>query len=151
VILLDTNVVSEPMRSKPDRNVLAWLDAQAVESLCLATVSLSELLLGIASLPAGKRRKALAGALDAQIMALFAERIVPFDIAGAKAYAEIVVRAGRHGHLIAVADAQIAAIAASRGYSVATRDEAPFRAAGVPVINPWTATAETEEGGVGHR
>jgi predicted nucleic acid-binding protein len=97
-------------------------------------LSLSELLLGIASLPAGKRRSALAE----QIISLFAERIVPFDIAGAEAYAEIVTRARRHGHSIAVADAQIAAIAASRRFSVATRDEAPFRAAGIKVINPWT-------------
>lgn len=139
MILLDTNVVSEPMRSKPDRKVLAWLDAQAVESLYLATVSLSELLLGIASLSAGKRRRALTSALDEQIISLFAERILPFDIAGAEAYPEIVTRARRHGHSIAVADAQIAAIAASRRFSVATRDEAPFRAAGITVINPWAA------------
>jgi hypothetical protein len=140
VILLDTNVVSEPMRSKPDQRVLAWLDAQAVESLYLATVSLSELLLGIASLPAGKRRRALASSLDEQIISLFAKRIVPFDIAGAEAYAEIVTRSRRHGNSIAVADAQIAAIAASRRFSVATRDETPFRAAGITVINPWAAT-----------
>jgi len=144
VILLDTNVVSEPMRPKPDRNVLAWLDAQAAESLYLSTVSLAELLLGIESLPAGKRRKALAAALDEQIIALFGERIVPFGLAAAATYAKIVTRARRHGHLIAVADAQIAAIAASHQFSVATRDEAPFQAAGVPIINPWTATPEAE-------
>ena len=143
MILLDTNVVSEPMRSNPDRSVLAWLDAQSVESLYLATVSLSELLLGIASLPA-KRRSALASALDEQIISLFAERIVPFDLAGAEAYAEIVTRARRHGRSIAVVDAQIAAIAASRRFSVATRDEAPFRAAGITVINPWTAAPGAE-------
>ena len=148
MILLDTNVVSEPMRSKPDRNVLAWLDAQAMESLYLTTVSLSELLLGIASLPAGKRRKALAAALDKQIIALFAERIVPFDISAAEAYAEIVTRARRHGHSIAVADAQIAAIAASRRFSIATRYEEPFQSAGIPVINPWTATPEAERSGL---
>jgi toxin FitB len=136
MILLDTNVVSEPMRSKPDQNVLAWLDAQAAESLYLTIINLAELLLGIASLPTGKRRKAL----EKQIVALFGERIVPFDINGAQTYPEIVTRARRHGHCIAVADAQIAAIAASRQFSVATRDEAPFQAAGVPIINPWTAT-----------
>ena len=140
MILLDTNVVSEAMRSKPDRSVLVWLDAQSVESLYLATVSLSELLLGIASLPAGKRRSAL----DEQIISLFGERIVPFDIAGAEAYAEIVTRARRYGHSIAVADAQIAAIAASRRFRVATRDEAHFRAAGITVINPWTASPGAE-------
>src|SRR3989442_9515835 len=126
------------MRSNPDRSVLTWLDAQSVESLYLATVSLSELLLGIASLPAGKRRSALASALDEQIVSLFAERIVPFDIAGAEAYAEIVTRARRHGHSIAVADAQIAAIAASLRFILATRDEDPFLSPCVPAINPWT-------------
>jgi hypothetical protein len=147
VILLDTNVVSEPMRPRPDRKVLAWLDAQVAETLYLSTVSLAELLFGIESLPAGKRRKALAAALHDQIIALFGERIVPFDLGAAKTYAPVVIRARRHGHPIAVADAQIAAIAASRQFTVATRDEAPFRAAGVPVINPWTASLEGRLGG----
>jgi predicted nucleic acid-binding protein len=142
VILLDTNVVSEPMRPKPERKVLAWLDAQAAESLYLSTVSLAELLLGIEALPLGKRRKALAAALREQMIALFGERIIPFDLGAAQTYAQIVTRARRHGHPIAVADAQIAAIAASRQFAVATRDEAPFIAAGVPVINPWTASVE---------
>jgi len=146
MILLDTNVVSEPMRLKPDRNMLRWLDAQAAETLYLASVSLAELLLGIESLPPGKRRKALAAALDEQIIALFGERIVPFDTGAAGAYARIVMRARRHGHPIAVVDAQIAAIAASREFSVATRDEAPFQACGIPVINPWTAKAEPNGG-----
>jgi predicted nucleic acid-binding protein len=139
MILLDTNVVSEPLLPRPDRKVLAWLDAQAAETLYLSTVSLAELLFGIENLPAGKRRKALAFSLHEKIMALFGERIVPFDLAAAQAYAKIVVRARRHGHPISVADAQIAAIAAARHFSVATRDEAPFNAAGVPVISAWTA------------
>ena len=142
MILLDTNVVSEPLRPKPHPNVLAWLDAQAAETLYLSTVSFAELLLGIESLPTGKRRKALAAALAEKVVALFGQRIVPFDLAAAQTYPKIVTRARRHGHPIAVADAQIAAIAASRQFSVATRDEAPFRAAGVPVVNPWTATPE---------
>lgn len=147
MILLDTNVVSEPMRPNPDRNVLAWLDAQAAEALYLATVSLAELLLGIESLPAGKRRKALAAALHEQVIALFGRRIVPFDLAAAEAYAQIVTRARRHGHPIGVADAQIAAIAASHQFTVATRDEGPFHAVGVPIINPWTASLEDQLGG----
>jgi len=147
VILLDTNVVSEAMRPTPDRNVLAWLDAQAAETLYLSTVSLSELLLGIQSLPAGKRRQALAAALAEQVIALFGERIVAFDLAAAQDYAKIVMRARRRGKPITVADAQIAAIAASRNFSVATRDEAPFQAAGVPVINPWTAALDTQTAG----
>ena len=144
MILLDTNVVSEPMRPNPDPKVLAWLDAQAAESLYISTVSLAELLLGIESLPTGKRRKALAHTLHEQVLALFGKRIVPFDLGAAETYAQIVTRARRRGHPIAVADAQIAAIAASRQFTVATRDEAPFHAAGVPVINPWTASIESQ-------
>jgi hypothetical protein len=135
------------MRPKPDANVLAWLDAQAAETLYLSTVSLAELLLGIESLPAGKRRRALTAALAEQVIALFGERIVPFDLAAAQTYQKIVIRARRHGHPIAVADAQIAAIGESRRFSVATRDEAPFRAAGIPVINPWAATPESPMAG----
>ncbi len=139
MILLDTNVVSEPMKQRPDRRVQDWLDAQAIETLYLSTISLSELLLGIESLPVGKRRKALAAALGKQIMSLFDDRIVPFDVAAAEAYAKVVIRARRQGHAISVADGQIAAIAESRNLSIASRDETPFRAAGLAVINPWSA------------
>jgi toxin FitB len=137
MILLDTNVVSEPMRRNPDRRVQDWLDAQAIETLSLSTISLSELLLGIENLPAGKRRTALAAALGEQIVSLFDDRIIPFDVAAAQAYAKIVVRVRRQGQPISVADGQIAAIAEARNLTVASRDEAPFRAAGLAVVNPW--------------
>lgn len=138
MILLDTNVVSEPMRLRPDRRVQDWLDAQTVETLYLSTVSLSELLLGIEGLPIGKRRRALAAALGQQIVSLFEGRIVPFDVAAAEAYAKVVILARRNGYAITVADGQIAAIAASQNLKIASRDETPFQAAGLVVINPWT-------------
>lgn len=139
MILLDTNVVSEPMRRRPDRRVQDWLDAQNIETLYLSTISLSELLLGIESLPAGKCRRALAAALGHQIANLFRGRIIPFDAAAAEAYAKVVICARRQGHAISVADGQIAGIAASRDLKVASRDAAPFQAAGITVINPWIA------------
>jgi toxin FitB len=86
----------------------------------------------------GKRRKALTAALDEQIVGLFGERIVAFDTRAAAAYPAVVMRARRRGHPIAAADAQIAAIAVSRQFSMATRDVALFQAAGVHAINPWT-------------
>lgn len=144
MILLDTNVVSEPMRPRPDPNVLAWLDAQPAERRYLSSVSLAELLLGIESLPPGKRRKALASTLDRQLIGLFGDRILVFDLGAAETYAKIVTHARRRGHPIAVSDAQIAATAAFHRFSVATRDAAPFQAAGVPVIDPWAATAGAE-------
>jgi predicted nucleic acid-binding protein len=137
MILLDTNVVSEPMRVRPDPRVQDWLDAQAVETLFLSTISLAELLLGIESLPTGRRRRALAAALGEQIVSLFDNRIIPFDIAAAEAYARVVTRARGQGHAISVADGQIAAIAAARDFRIASRDEAPFQAEGLGVINPW--------------
>ena len=137
MILLDTNVVSEPLRQRPDQRVRDWLDAQAIETLYLSTISLSELLLGIESLPTGKRRRALAAALGEQIVSLFDSRIIPFNVAAAEAYAKVVIRARRQGHAISVADGQIAATAAAHSFSVASRDERPFHAAGLSVINPW--------------
>ena len=137
MILLDTNVVSEPLRPRPDRRARDWLDAQAAETLYLSTISLSELLLGIENLPAGRRRAALVAAVGQQIVALFGDRILSFDIEAAQAYAKIVTQSRRKGHPISVGDGQIAAIAMARGFTVATRDEMPFVAAGLPVINPW--------------
>ncbi|MBV8090716.1 MAG: type II toxin-antitoxin system VapC family toxin [Alphaproteobacteria bacterium] len=137
MILLDTNVVSEPIRRHPDNRVLDWLDAQAIESLYLSTISLAELLLGAEILPVGRRRAALVAALEQQIADLFGDRIIPFDIAAAEAYAKVVVRARTQGHTISIADGQIAGVAAANKLRIASRDELPFRAAGLVVINPW--------------
>ena len=139
MILLDTNVVSEPIRRRPDRRVLDWLDAQVIETLYFSTIGLAELLLGVENLPIGTRRTALAAALEQQIAELFGDRIMPFDIPAAEAYAKIVVRTRSQGHTISIADGQIAAIAEAKKLSVASRDELPFRAAGLVIINPWTA------------
>ena len=137
MILLDTNVVSEPIRRHPDNRVLDWLDAQAIESLYLSTISLAELLLGAEILPVGRRRAALVAALEQQIADLFGDRILSFDIAAAEAYAKAVARARGQGYTISIADGQIAAIASANKLSIASRDELPFLAAGLVVTNPW--------------
>jgi predicted nucleic acid-binding protein len=138
VIVLDTNVVSETMKPRPDAAVMAWLDEQAVETLYLASLTMAELLVGIASLPAGKRRKRLAGNLDA-LLALFEARVLPFDTTAARRYAELSPIARKAGHGFPVPDGYIAAIAASHGFAVASRDVSPFEAAGLNVIDPWAA------------
>lgn len=140
MILLDTNVVSETMRTTPEPRVVAWLDAQLAETLHLSPISLAELLLGIAVLPDGKRKVQLGLDLTRWAAALFGERVLSFDATAAQAYAEIVSRARAGGRAIGVADGQIAAIAAARGLIVATRDATPFEAAGVAVVNPWTTS-----------
>jgi len=140
MIILDTNVVSEPMKPSGNAAVQSWLDQQAAETLYLTTTSLSELLSGIEFLPAGKRKDGLATALNRLLERLFGPRILSFDVKAATIYAPLVGRAKAGGCILAVADAQIAAIAAAHGFAVATRDTAPFLAAGVTVINPWTAS-----------
>lgn len=137
MIILDTNVVSEPMKPDGDRRVRNWLDDQIAETLYLTSISLSELLLGVEVLPDGKRKEGLAGALTDLLVELFGPRILPFDQQAASVYAARVSRARASGRSISMADGQIAAIAAVHGFAVATRDTAPFIAAGVPVINPW--------------
>jgi toxin FitB len=138
VIVLDTNVVSECMRPAPSAAALEWLDRQAAQTLFITSTSIAELVCGIHLLPIGKRRSRLAEALMALLEELFGERILDFDKAAALAYGPLVARARQSGHTIAIADAQIAAVAAVHGFSVATRDAA-FEAAGVRVIDPWRA------------
>ena len=139
MILLDTNLVSEPWKPQPDPHVVAWIDAQAVETLYLSAVTVAELRFGIAAMPAGKRRKILHERLEEELLPLFARRVLPFDLEASRAYADHMSKAKTVGQAIDMADGYIAAIAAARGLSVASRDVAPFHAAGIPVIDPWAA------------
>jgi predicted nucleic acid-binding protein len=88
MIVLDTNVVSEAMKPEPNPAVRAWLNDQAAETLYLSSVTLAELLFGIATLPAGKRKDMLAQTLDG-LLALFRDRVLPFDTDAARRYAEL--------------------------------------------------------------
>lgn len=138
MIFLDTNVISEPLRARPVPAVQHWLDRQLVETLFVTAVSVSELLLGVATLPQGRRRDALDADVRRSLSDLFGSRILPFDEPAAFAYADLMARARADGMTIGTADGQIAAIARVHGFAVATRDAAPFAAAGVAVIDPWT-------------
>lgn len=138
MIILDTNVLSELMRSAPDRRVLAWVSAQAAASLFTTALSEAEILYGIAVLPAGRRRKAL----DLAVVGLFADfgdRVLPFDSAAAQTYATIAADRRTAGRPISFADAQIAAIARTLGARLATRNTPDFDGCGVQVIDPWKA------------
>ena len=139
MILLDTNGVSEPLKLSGDVAVLNWIDAQAIETLYLSTISLAELRFGMAALPAGKRRDMLHTSLEQRILPLFAGRIVSFDDAASQAYAQLRAKARAQGKAVAPADGHIAATALTHGLMVATRDTAPFEAASLSVINPWQA------------
>lgn len=136
MILIDTNVVSEAMKPTPDASVLAWLNEQAAETLHLSSLTLAELLFSDAAMPAGKRKDTLARALDG-LMRLFGDRVLPFDADAARCYAEPALTAKDTGRGFPMSDGNIAAIAASQGFIVASRDKARFEAARVTVIDPW--------------
>ena len=137
MVLLDTNVVSEAIKPEPHPSVLAWLDAQAAETLFLSSITVAELLFDIGALPAGKRKDALAAALD-DVLDLFSARILPFDTSAARRYADLAVKARAAGKGFPTPDGYIAAIAAAHGFAVASRDTSAFHAAGLTVIDPWT-------------
>lgn len=124
------------MKPEPHPNVRAWLNDQAAETLYLSSVTLAEMLFGIAALPAGKRKDMLAQTLDG-LMRLFRARVLSFDVDAARHYAELMARARASGVTIGASDGYIAATAATHRMMIATRDTRPFEAAGVPVINPW--------------
>ena len=139
MILLDTNVISETQRREPNARVLDWIDAQALETLYLSAITVAELRAGIALMPAGKRRDGLHENLEKRLLPMFANRVLSFDMACTKAYAELLAKSRDAGLAVETADAFIAAVALANGFIVATRDTSPFEAAGLTVTNPWDA------------
>jgi hypothetical protein len=137
MIVLDTNVLSETLRPNPSAALRRWMEAQSPVSLFTTTICEAEILYGITLLPAGRWRTALTESVAAIFQDEFSGRVLPFDSAAARAFAEIAARRRRSGHPISEFDAQIAAIARSRGGSVATRNEEDFADCGITVINPW--------------
>ncbi len=140
MILIDTNVISELWKPGPDSNVLAWIDAQTIETLYLSAITVAELRYGLATMPEGKRRTIYQERLANEVLPAFAGRVLPFDLDTSQAYADLMARARAGGKAIGKADGYIAATAAAHGLMVATRDTSPFEAAELNTINPWEAT-----------
>ncbi|NTD85963.1 type II toxin-antitoxin system VapC family toxin [Agrobacterium tumefaciens] len=138
MILLDTNVISEPWKPVPDEAVIAWLDAQAVETLFISAITIAELRFGIAAMPSGRRQTILRDRLEGEVLPHFSGRILSFDLTTSQFYSELMARARASGKAIGTADGYIAATAAANGLTISTRDTNPFEAAGVKVINPWS-------------
>lgn len=139
MILLDTNLVSEPWKPTPDPAVITWLDAQAIETLFISAISVAELRFGVASMPSGKRQTILNDRLESDVLPHFDGRILPFNLGASQFYAELMAGGRITGKAIGKADGYIAATAAQNHLAVATRDTSPFEAAGLKVINPWVA------------
>ncbi len=138
MIILDTNVVSEPLKPNPDTAVLRWLDRQGPATLYLTTISQAELLAGVQTLPAGKRRTELQKVLNSALLSLFSHRIIPFGERSAEAYAHLVTAANAAGNPIDFADAAIGAIAIEHNFTLATRNARDFKGTLVKLLNPWS-------------
>jgi len=138
MILLDTNILSELMRPAPEKGVEQWLTDQPDASVFICAITEAELRYGVALLPTGKRRSTLAAVIEDMLGEDFTGRILPFDSAAAVAFAEIAANRRQAGRPIAQADAQIAAIARSRGAALATRNVPDFEGCGIELVNPWT-------------
>jgi hypothetical protein len=137
MFIVDTNVLSEGSRPRPSTRVLDWLDAQPRTLLFTTTVCEAELRLGLAFLPAGRRRSSLDESMRRLFDDLFEGRVLPFDRVAASAYAEIGAERRRLGRPIGTLDAQIAAIARAHGAAVATRNVSDFTDCGIDIVNPW--------------
>jgi predicted nucleic acid-binding protein len=131
MILIDTNVISELWKVEPHPDVLAWIDAQSVETLYLSAVTVAELHFGVATMPEGKRRMIYQERLENEVLPIFAGRVLPFDLDASRAYADLMARAKAGENAIGKADGYIAATAAACGFMVATRDISPFETAGL--------------------
>jgi hypothetical protein len=137
MIVLDTNVVSEFMRPAPSAAVERWMSAVPAAGIFISAVTEAELRYGMALLPTGRRQRQLIAQAEAMLAEDFAGRILPFDSSAAVAFARIAAARRLAGRPISQSDAQIAAIAASRGAALATRNVADFGDCGINVIDPW--------------
>ena len=136
-IVLDTNVVSEPRRRRPDARVQAWFAAQDPGRLFVTATVIGELAAGIAAMPRGRRRTAFEGWLRELVGSRFAGRMLAYDADAALVYGDLVAAARAQGRAAAIGDAQIAAVARREGMAVATRNVRDFEPLGVTVVDPW--------------
>jgi toxin FitB len=136
-IILDTNVVSEPKRARPDANVMAWFERQAADQLYLTSTIVAELAFGIEIMPPGGRRRGFEAWLREAVMQAFQGRVLAFEEEDALLYGRLMAKARRAGRPARVGDTQIAATALRHGLAIATRNTDDFILFDAPLIDPW--------------
>lgn len=138
MIVLDSSVLSELMRSSPDGRVADWVLRVPGPELWTTAISVAEVDYGCARLPAGRRRDDLRAVADA-LFARFSDRIAAFDADAAVRYGSVVASREERSRPISMADAQIAAVCQARDAVLATRNVADFEGTGIEIVNPWSA------------
>lgn len=141
MIVLDTDVLSAIIGRAPDAAALRWLAEQPAPAIFTTAVTEAEILYGVAALPKSRRRSVLEHAVRLLFADDLAGRVLPFDRDAAREYAAIAASRRQRGRPLGALDAQIAAIARSRGAALATRNTADFEGCGIRLIDPWKARA----------
>ncbi len=137
MIVLDTNVISEPFKPAPDAAVLRWVDELSGGELYTTAVTRGELFHGLYCMPDGRRKTDLHQKLSRLFDRQLAGHVIAYDGAAADAYAELAALRRRKGRPVGMADMMIAGIARSRGARLATRNVRDFEGCGIALIDPW--------------
>lgn len=135
--ILDTNVLSALMRTRPEAAVVAWLDRQPADSVWLSSITVFETRFGLALLPKGRRRSGLERAFESVLTDDLANRVLDFDSVAAATAAQFAADRQQAGRAVDLRDTLIAGIALARRATIATRNTKHFEGLDVPVINPW--------------
>jgi predicted nucleic acid-binding protein len=139
VIILDTNVVSELMRPRPEPSVVSWVDRLDPAIVMLTAITAAELRTGVARMPRGRRRDEIDHRIELLLTGTFDGQVLPFDVTCSIPFAAVVTLRAAQGLPISFQDAQITAIASLRESTLATRNVVDFEGTGVAVVNPWTS------------
>ena len=137
MLVFDTNVMSELMRQRPDPGVVAWIDAQASQTIWTTTISVLEICTGIEFLPDGKRKLALRKGFEVALLEVFDRRILTFDVMAARVAALIAEQRRQAGKSCEIRDLQIAGIVSARKATLVTRNVKDFYGMGIKLIDPW--------------
>jgi toxin FitB len=137
MIILDTNVLSELMREKPELKIVNWVDQQPRSSIWITSITYVEIVLGIETMSAGKRQARLKKSLGELIGSLLEHRVVPFDTAAAQETALVIAICKRRGIAVDLRDSMIAGIVSSNRATLATRNIRHFEDLAIKVVNPW--------------
>jgi predicted nucleic acid-binding protein len=139
MILLDRNVVSEVMKTRPAEAVLAWLNGQDSEKLYISAIAIGEIAYGLRILPDDQRRSGLQERFERFVALAFYQRVLAYDESAARIYGELMGDRKELGLPMSVPDGQIAAIARLNHLAVATRNTLDFEHCGIEVLNPFEA------------